>query len=91
MSNEELGIKRTCLKCAARFYDFNKSPIVCPACGEIFDPEYLLKRKSRNSHERTEEVDDIDLDINDDNLMEDASDDDMEELDSDIELEDSKN
>lgn len=45
--NKEWGVKRVCLGCGARFYDFNKDPIICPACGEVFDPDYLQKRKEK--------------------------------------------
>ena len=31
--NSEWGTKRTCDKCAARFYDLNRAPAVCPQCG----------------------------------------------------------
>ena len=48
MAKVELGVKRTCLSCDMRFYDFKRSPIICPGCGTEFDPESLLKgRKSR--------------------------------------------
>ena len=48
MAKVELGLKRTCLSCDMRFYDFKRSPIVCPGCGTEFDPENLSKgRKSR--------------------------------------------
>ncbi len=48
MAKVELGLKRTCLSCDMRFYDFKRSPIICPGCGTEFDPENLLKgRKSR--------------------------------------------
>jgi uncharacterized protein (TIGR02300 family) len=48
MAKVELGLKRTCLSCDMRFYDFKRRPIVCPGCGTKFDPENLLKgRKSR--------------------------------------------
>ena len=48
MAKVELGSKRTCLSCDMRFYDFKRSPIICPGCGTEFDPENLLKgRKSR--------------------------------------------
>ena len=48
MAKIELGLKRTCLTCDIRFYDFKRSPIICPGCGTEFDPENLLKgRKSR--------------------------------------------
>jgi len=29
----ELGIKRLCTECGAKFYDLLKNPIVCPKCG----------------------------------------------------------
>ncbi len=33
MAKPELGIKRTCVACGARFYDLGKSPAICPKCG----------------------------------------------------------
>ncbi|HTW71187.1 MAG TPA: TIGR02300 family protein [Acetobacteraceae bacterium] len=33
MGRPELGTKCTCASCAARFYDLNRSPAVCPKCG----------------------------------------------------------
>lgn len=36
MSKPELGIKRVCAGCSARFYDLNKNPIVCPTCATVF-------------------------------------------------------
>ena len=48
MSKNKLGIKRRCASCGTKFYDFNKSPIICPSCSAKFDPEQLLKsRKGR--------------------------------------------
>ena len=48
MAKVELGLKRTCLACGMRFYDFKRSPIICPGCDTEFDLENLLKgRKSR--------------------------------------------
>ena len=32
MVKPELGMKRTCVSCATRFYDLGKSPAVCPKC-----------------------------------------------------------
>jgi uncharacterized protein (TIGR02300 family) len=31
--NQDLGTKRVCSDCAAKFYDLNKNPMVCPKCG----------------------------------------------------------
>ena len=50
MTEIELGIKRRCISCGTKFYDFLKAPIICPNCGTEFDPEQLLKsRKGRVS------------------------------------------
>ena len=32
MAKPELGTKRLCTSCSAKFYDLNKTPIVCPKC-----------------------------------------------------------
>ena len=32
MAKPELGNKRVCTSCSARFYDLNKQPAVCPKC-----------------------------------------------------------
>ncbi len=36
MAKPELGAKRQCQSCGAKFFDLNKDPIVCPKCGAIF-------------------------------------------------------
>ena len=33
MAKPELGLKRQCMSCGAKFYDLNKDPAVCPKCG----------------------------------------------------------
>jgi len=35
----QLGSKRLCVSCAARFYDMAKAPPVCPKCGAVQPPE----------------------------------------------------
>ena len=45
MANPKWGTKRICQGCAAKFYDLQKSPIICPSCGSRFDPEALLKSR----------------------------------------------
>ena len=50
MAKADLGTKRACLSCAMRFYDFKRSPILCPGCNTEFDPENIIKnRKSRSN------------------------------------------
>ena len=57
MSNPEWGIKRVCPSCSIKYYDFNKSPIICPECQFEFDPDLLLKsRKGRSIVAKTDEV-----------------------------------
>ena len=41
----DLGTKRVCPSCAARFYDLQKRPIECPKCAFTFEPEVLLKQR----------------------------------------------
>ncbi|HEY8563905.1 MAG TPA: TIGR02300 family protein [Beijerinckiaceae bacterium] len=36
MAKPELGTKRQCTTCGAKFYDLNKDPAVCPKCGTPF-------------------------------------------------------
>lgn len=46
MVKPEWGAKRTCPKCAARFYDLGKDdPVTCIACGNLWEPETVLKSK----------------------------------------------
>ena len=48
MVKADLGTKRACPSCAARFYDLTKRPIECPKCGFSYEPEALFKqRRSR--------------------------------------------
>ena len=46
MVKPEWGTKRTCPKCATRFYDLGKDePITCIECGSAWMPEPVLKSK----------------------------------------------
>jgi len=46
MVKPEWGAKRTCPKCATRFYDLTKDdPVVCISCGNEWVPETVLKSK----------------------------------------------
>jgi uncharacterized protein (TIGR02300 family) len=37
VAKPELGTKRLCGSCGAKFYDLNKDPIHCPKCGALFE------------------------------------------------------
>lgn len=46
MVKPEWGTKRTCPKCATRFYDLTKDePVTCISCGFAWEPEPVLKSK----------------------------------------------
>jgi len=36
VARPELGVKRQCMSCGAKFYDLNKDPIICPKCAAVF-------------------------------------------------------
>ncbi len=79
MAKPEWGRKRTCQICGKKFYDLNKSPIICP-CPEAveFDPDLYLKskkgknvstkavsEKNQNMSEDMSNIDDIENDTDD--------------------------
>jgi len=39
------GTKRTCVGCGDRFYDLDRNPIVCPACGNVHGPEAFVRQR----------------------------------------------
>ena len=49
MAKAELGLKRTCLSCGIRFYDFKRTPIICPGCQAEFDPEAVIRSRRGRS------------------------------------------
>lgn len=52
MVKPEWGTKRTCPKCATRFYDLGKDdPVTCIECGFAFSPEPVLKSKQPMPYE----------------------------------------
>lgn len=47
MAKPELGSKRQCQNCGAKFFDLNKDPILCPKCGATFQPPALSRSAAR--------------------------------------------
>ena len=35
MAKPDLGNKHTCQNCGTKFFDLNKTPVVCPKCGTV--------------------------------------------------------
>jgi len=46
----ELGTKRLCSGCGARFYDLNKDPIVCPKCHTVLELAAASARRASRYH-----------------------------------------
>ena len=68
MAKADLGTKRACLSCGMRFYDFKRSPILCPGCGTEFDPENIIKNRKSRSNSKAANV--ADTDAGDDDQIE---------------------
>ena len=93
MTKADLGKKRACLACGMRFYDFNRSPIECPGCGAVFDPENIIKSRKGRPAAKTAVRDDVsatdDNQIDDDtNALTDAIVDDKDDDDIDFDGDD---
>ena len=57
MVKPEWGTKRTCPKCATRFYDLgNDEPVTCINCGVHWNPEPILKSKQPMPFEQVKAV-----------------------------------
>ena len=68
MIKAEWGTKRSCPKCATRFYDLTKDdPVSCINCGYAWIPESVLKSKQPMPFEEVEKKKD-DADLADDDL-----------------------
>jgi uncharacterized protein (TIGR02300 family) len=46
MAKPELGTKRVCVACGARFYDLTRAPAICPKCGTDQPIEQPRPRRS---------------------------------------------
>ncbi len=46
MSKAELGTRRVCTGCGAKFYDLFKDPIVCPKCQTAFAKPTAKSRRA---------------------------------------------
>ncbi len=86
MVKPEWGTKRTCPKCATRFYDLEKDePVTCIACGFAWEPEPILKSKQPLPFEavkaetvKKDDDTDLDADLDVDEDAEGSPDDDVD-------------
>ena len=61
MAKPELGSKRQCMSCGAKYYDLNREPAVCPKCGTVYQasssgraPPPVIARVSEEEEPDTE-------------------------------------
>jgi uncharacterized protein (TIGR02300 family) len=47
VAKPELGTKRLCGSCGAKFYDLSKDPIICPKCETVFHPVVHTSSRGR--------------------------------------------
>ena len=47
MAKPELGTKRLCANCGAKFYDLDKDPITCPKCHTVMEVAAVTTRPTR--------------------------------------------
>ncbi|MCF4126751.1 TIGR02300 family protein [Methylobacterium sp. SyP6R] len=45
MARPELGLKRQCMSCGAKFYDLSRDPAVCPKCGTVYQVAALTSSR----------------------------------------------
>ena len=55
MAKPELGAKRQCQACAAKFFDLNRDPIVCPKCGTVFQGATVRAERATAQAEESED------------------------------------
>jgi uncharacterized protein (TIGR02300 family) len=55
VAKPELGAKRQCQACAAKFFDLNRDPIICPKCGTVFQGALRTERPAAKDEENEDE------------------------------------
>jgi uncharacterized protein (TIGR02300 family) len=100
MAKPELGEKRTCVSCGARFCDMAREPAVCPKCATEQPVEQPRLKRAAPMPEEAKKVvkptavdpDEVDVEVVDDDadedILEDADDldDDADVIDADIDV-----
>jgi len=56
VAKPELGTKRLCAHCGAKFYDLKHTPITCPKCGAVFEVVQVASRGGRGEAARAAPV-----------------------------------
>jgi len=56
VAKPDLGTKRLCPNCGAKYYDLNRDPIMCPKCNAAFATGIVAVRPETQSEEADEEL-----------------------------------
>jgi uncharacterized protein (TIGR02300 family) len=51
LAKPEWGVKRNCQSCGTRFYDMTRTPIICPKCSAVVEPEVTFKARRQSVSE----------------------------------------
>ncbi len=60
MARPELGLKRQCMNCGAKFYDLARDPATCPKCGAVYQAAATSRVAAPALSRREEEEDETD-------------------------------
>jgi uncharacterized protein (TIGR02300 family) len=63
VAKPELGAKRQCQNCGAKFFDLNRDPIVCPKCGTVFQGAARARAAAKEDEEDVELVAPASVDV----------------------------
>jgi uncharacterized protein (TIGR02300 family) len=63
VAKPELGTKRLCTSCGAKYYDLNRDPITCPKCGTVF--EIVMTSRAAKAAKAAEKAEDDEDDEDD--------------------------
>ncbi|MFC7553533.1 TIGR02300 family protein [Pseudoroseomonas wenyumeiae] len=95
MAKPELGMKRTCVACGAKFYDLGKQPASCPKCGTEQPAEQPRARRAalpvddkvkKRPVAADPDTDDVEIeDVDADEALDDAEE--IDDAEDDIEVE----
>ena len=62
MSKPVRGTKRVCPSCGARFYDLNRTPIVCPVCQSVYQVTPPPTRRGERAQPEARKVEEQEAD-----------------------------
>lgn len=62
MAKSELGTKRLCPNCGAKYYDLGRDPVICPKCGASFATGLVAARPEPKAAE-ADDAEDLEDDV----------------------------